>query len=242
VGTLITGATGFVGRHLAARLPGSHTDRLELTRPLPVLPPVTTVFHCAAEIDDETTMRAVNVEGTARLLDWAAQVGVQTFVFVSTGGIDAPGLYQATKREAEALVGEVQGVGSVHVVRLFFPYGPGQGARRLVPRLVARVRADQPVVVGPDGGPWLSLTHVADVAEALLHVAPLPGRHVLEVGGPPVALRDVALGIGDAIGRPPVFERAARPSASYVADTRRLRELTGFSPAIRIEEGIPGCV
>src|SRR5438445_2123535 len=101
--TLVTGGTGFIGRNLVARLPGAHADRGELTRALPHLPPVDVVFHCAAELDDRAKRHAVNVEGTARLIEWSSTAGIRTFVFVSTGGIDAPGLYQATKREAEGI-------------------------------------------------------------------------------------------------------------------------------------------
>ena len=109
---LITGASGFIGRHLVARL--ADTDELyALVRKVPEKPhpnvcyinqdlmhqldyaqlpsQLDAIIHQAAVIDtasiDETTPFLVNVVATWQLLTYAAVVGVRTFIHASTGGI-----------------------------------------------------------------------------------------------------------------------------------------------------------
>lgn len=93
--TLVTGASGFVGRPLVDRLFARGTPVVVLTRKAntsfgpgvrvhvgdlstgegvspSLFTDVATVFHCAGEIKDESRMEAVHVDGTARLLDAVA--------------------------------------------------------------------------------------------------------------------------------------------------------------------------
>ena len=108
--TLVTGGTGYLGRHLVARLrkdgrplrvmarPGSDIAGLEglqlvrgdITRPQDLraaLQGVTHVFHCAAETRDgrpRAEYRAVNVDAVAALLDLAHELGVERVVHTSS--------------------------------------------------------------------------------------------------------------------------------------------------------------
>lgn len=105
---LITGASGFVGRALAAalskahdvwtldRTPAKHARHLQqdLARDLePSRWPAAldSIVHLAALVGDEggsqDLLRSVNVEGTRRMLDFAMQSGLRHFVFMSTGGV-----------------------------------------------------------------------------------------------------------------------------------------------------------
>lgn len=114
---LITGATGFIGRHLATRLADEHeviglVRRLpdaplpgvdycvqELTAPLDLtrLPAqVDAVIHQAALIDtaaaandvaDDAAPFLANVVATWRLLRYAEQAGATRFLHASTGGV-----------------------------------------------------------------------------------------------------------------------------------------------------------
>jgi nucleoside-diphosphate-sugar epimerase len=110
---LITGATGFVGSHLvqallakqaklicplrsASNIAGCETmvvgDFNQNTDWSACLPDVGAVIHCAARVhvmndtaaDPMAAFRAVNVAGTLRLAEQAAQAGVTQFIFLSS--------------------------------------------------------------------------------------------------------------------------------------------------------------
>lgn len=109
---LITGATGFIGRHLVERLASEH-EIVALVRRPPIvrLPNVSylqqdlvapldqralpkqldAIIHQAAVIDtnavDDAMPFLVNVVATWRLLEYAATANVRSFLYASTGGI-----------------------------------------------------------------------------------------------------------------------------------------------------------
>lgn len=111
---LVTGANGFVGRELCARLKAHETLRIAIRTPIadgwieqfdavqaaldpaqdwrPALRGVETVVHCAARVHvmkDEageplSEFRRINVDGTLRLATQAAEAGVRRFLFISS--------------------------------------------------------------------------------------------------------------------------------------------------------------
>lgn len=114
---LITGATGFIGRHLLARLAEEH-EVIGLVRRVPASAPsgvtyiiqeltaplktarlpqqVDVIIHQAALIDTDNASKEgggdaapflANVVATWRLLLYAQQVGARCFVHASTGGV-----------------------------------------------------------------------------------------------------------------------------------------------------------
>jgi nucleoside-diphosphate-sugar epimerase len=115
---LLTGSTGFVGRHLLPALAARH-EVVALVRRRPAddlanvewvtgdletldagtLPEgVEAVIHEASRIDDPfgrdpglMELAGTNVTGMLRLLEWSAGAGVRRFVYGSTGGIAGAG-------------------------------------------------------------------------------------------------------------------------------------------------------
>jgi nucleoside-diphosphate-sugar epimerase len=204
---LVTGASGFVGRSLCALLFEQGHDVAALVRRAGSQPPRTRalsgdlgdsaqlatlleyerpdcVVHLAAEIASqrsERTLREVNVDGTARLLDACATLddrperSAPKFVFASTVVTgDARGAllsedqplpvqtpYGRSKQEGERLVRE-SGLPAV-VIRPSHVYGPGGW---YVHELIAQLRRPGRFAVIGSGSNLWDVVHVDDVAAA----------------------------------------------------------------------------
>ena len=73
---------------------------------------------------------------------------------------------------------------SLVVLRLFFPYGPGQTGR-LIPEIIRRVTSGSPVEVDLDGeGLQISPTHVEDVCDAIVAAIETPWNGTINVARP----------------------------------------------------------
>jgi nucleoside-diphosphate-sugar epimerase len=190
----VTGASGFCGAAVARLAAARGHDVLCLgRRPGPVgrhvpwdataAPPDLTradaVVHLAAAVGDpgrahEAAFRAVNVDGTARLL--AAAAG-RPVVWVSSASVYRPGPYPGPVSEEHPADGQrgVYGRTKAAGERLALAGGAvalrpravyGDGDRHLLPRLGRVVRGGRAWLPGPDGP--MSLTAVENLAEACL--------------------------------------------------------------------------
>jgi nucleoside-diphosphate-sugar epimerase len=216
---LITGATGFAGSHLAeafvARghtiralvrpdrdtafldglgvtpVPGDLTDADSLRRAVEA---VEVVIHCAAKVGDWGPVedyRAVNVEGTRRLLEACRGVPLQRFVHLSSLGVYAARHhhgtdeseplpehhidgYTQTKVESERLVLAYHSEHGVPAVALRpgFIYGPRD--RTVMPELIEKLRRRQVRFLG-NGRQAMNCIYVGNLAEAALLAAEVPG-------------------------------------------------------------------
>ncbi len=137
----VTGGTGFIGRALVSRLLAEGAsvrllsrrsghpprERVQVVQAdladdaadlVPFVDGVDVLYHCAAELNDESAMQAVHVDGTRRLLA-ASRARVGRWVQLSSVGVYGPrragvvtetdderpgGPYEKTKAAADALV------------------------------------------------------------------------------------------------------------------------------------------
>jgi UDP-glucose 4-epimerase len=264
--TLITGASGLIGRHLVESLRAredvwavSRRDRplidgitwitadLAASRLPPAMPRgVDTVIHLAqSDHFRDFPARAldvfdVNVGSTARLLDWSRQHGVKRFVYASSGGVEiGGGYYLASKRCAELLAEHYAPFFHVVVVRLFFVYGRDQRPSMLIPRLVEAVRTGQAVRLdGPDGM-RLNPIHVSDAVMAVEGAARLEASARFDVAGPDVlTLRRVAEIIGQQLDRTPTFVRGDETqSRDFIGEITAMTTLVG-APRVPFAAGV----
>ena len=192
----ITGATGFIGRHVARRLMERglawrglirNSDKL---RRLALGPCETiaghlededalkrfctgagAVIHCGGSIAglNRDDFFRVNVRGTAALVRACREAGVRRFVHVSSLAAREPQLssYAASKKESEAILqSEAENI-SWAVVRPPAVYGPGDEATiPLIRALTWRL-----ALLPGHGASKLSLIHVGDLASVLVHLA-----------------------------------------------------------------------
>ena len=188
----LTGATGFVGRHILERLlaadysvralvrapaklqiraegleivQGGLSDQGALRK---LVAGTASVIHCAGLIRGVTRTQfdAVNAAAAGTLAAAARDAGVGRFMLISSLAAREPQLspYSASKRGGEeAVAASAEGVG-VTVLRPPAVYGPGDREMLALFRLMARGIA--PVFGSIDAR--FSLIHVADLADAVL--------------------------------------------------------------------------
>jgi len=275
---LLTGASGFVGGHLAPVLverghdltcavrdpsayeapPGATVLRLDLSRPFADgLPESDAVIHLAqANVrfpDSANELFRVNSASTQELLDYARRVGAERFLFASTGSVygfgERPFLetdplsfhdyYAVTKSVGEHLVTQYRPFLRTGIVRLVVPYGPGQ-VSRMIPRLIERVSAGEPVTLSDGGRPRLNPIYIDDVVRVLVGWLEQPDHVLVNVGGDEaVGVRELAELIGEAVERAPVFETSANgPPGDVVVDTTRMKEVFSPGPLVTLGEGL----
>lgn len=192
----VTGASGFCGGAVArlaarrglgvlclGRRPGPTGEHVgwDAARDTPDLTGADAVIHLAAAVGDprpgraaEAAFRAVNVDGTARLLDAA---GGRPVVWVSSASVYRPGPYSGPVREDHPVDGQLGVYGrskaagerlalaaGAVVLRPRAVYGPGDP--HLLPRLRRVVHGGRAWLPGPDVP--LSLTAVGNLADACL--------------------------------------------------------------------------
>jgi UDP-glucose 4-epimerase len=254
-------AIAAVRRH-EADLPAYETvvwDIGRAKRPVPLPPKVDAIVHAAqsrsyrsfpTDIDE---LFRVNVAGACTLLDYAVDTGVSRFCLLSSGTVYEPyrselreeaalaptSFLGASKLAAEILAGPYQGKMALSVLRLFFPYGPGQTGR-LIPDIIERVRTGRAVELSADGnGLRIAPTYVSDLAEIAVAAVAEGWTGTMNVASPhTISLRELAELAGKLLGQRPVFEMTDREATRIAPVLERLKahfDMSAFTP---IEDGL----
>jgi len=223
------------------------------------------VFHVAAlprvqfSIEHPRESNAANITGTLHVLEAAREAGVRRVVYSASSSAygDQPtmplheGMTPSPKSPygLQKYVGEgycktytlCHGLGTVSL-RYFNVYGPGmpdEGAYNTVIAIFLRQRrAGQPLTITGDGTQTRDFTHVRDVVRAnmlAMASAKVGSGETMNIGaGSNHSVNEVARMIGGPVVHvPPRLE-----PHDTLADNRRARELLGWIPQERFEDGI----
>lgn len=218
-----------------------------------------------ASVADPAANFEANVVGTFRVLDAARRCGAARVVLASTGGAligDAPppvderslprplSPYGASKLAGEGYAhafAKAYGLGTV-VVRFGNVYGPWCARKRgVLNAFFTALHRGEPLVIYGDGSASRDYVHVSDIAAALqlaLESPGVPGGTVLHAAsGVETPVRVLADLCRRAAGQPghPIEYRPARRGevGRNFARYDLARELLGYSPTVRVEDGIP---
>ena len=205
---VVTGASGFLGRHLCERLDALYPERVDVTSRGSILRAMawrpTVVFHLGAMTDpraceaDPRRCREVNVEGTRRL----AQMVECVLVVVSTvhaygppqwlpltedHPLTAQGVYARSKADAEGAAP------AAVIARPFNLTGPGQGAQYAPADWARQSRGEGAIHTG-NLDVERDYLDVRDAAEGLLVLARhgQPGEAYNLCSGQAVPMRTIA--------------------------------------------------
>jgi nucleoside-diphosphate-sugar epimerase len=209
---LITGATGFLGQHLAGALKTAGVEVLRtarsigsdmMTDPLP-LEGIDHVFHPAAMTgpqdswQDPVAVLFTNTHGTIRVLDQCRRhrcpvTLASSYVYGTPDRLPVDETHPARPNNPYALskfLAEEAGRGfaamyglPVAVMRIFNLYGPGQSEQFLVPHVMRQVLDPNcPEIVVADLKPRRDYVHVSDVVCAFAATIGFQGFGIFNVG------------------------------------------------------------
>ncbi len=134
---------------------------------------------------------------------------------------------------------------SAAVGRLFYVYGPGEGANRLIPQIIQKLLANAPMHCRLQKQ-LRDFCHVEDIADGFTKLIDAnDGRGVFNLAsGVPVSVEAMASLIGQATDRQHLLSFGAEPELiahepnSLVADTSKLRAAIDWNPKIDLNSGL----
>jgi UDP-glucose 4-epimerase len=244
----ITGATGFIGRHLVERLKTAgieyrplrgdirDPDALsELVRGASVVVHLAGYVHRSLRAEAaQADCRSVNEGGTAALIDAISRISPEAFlIFVSTANVYAPSnsviaesfetrptnAYGESKLAAERLA--LSGRVDATVLRPSMVFGPGCPGN--LPRLINLARRGLAVLFG-SGSNTKSIVPVDEVVDAIIAVArdkELSRGRVFNVAGVTLTVRRINELVAEGLGRKPFTIRIPLIVARLLGRTGR---------------------
>jgi len=254
-----------------ANVEGDICEPADLDRALEMAAP-DAIVHLAARAGVRPSLERpalyahVNLTGTTRLLQAAAERGISRFVFASSssvygGNTETPfreehavrqpeSPYAASKRAAELMCrafchiyGPRGALEHVCCVRPFTVYGPRQRPEMAISYFTELMLAGRPVPMYGEGASRRDYTHVFDIAGGV--VAALDrsrGFRVYNLGaGSPVRLDRLIELLAEAVGVEAHIDHHPRQDGDVwqtFADCSRAKEEIGYEQTIGIEEGL----
>jgi UDP-glucuronate 4-epimerase len=225
------------------------------------------VCHLAAQagvrysIDNPFAYENANNLGTLNLLEACRHNGVNTFVFASSssvyGGntktpfsesdsVDKPiSLYAATKKYNELMAHTYSHLFGIHCtgLRFFTVYGPWGRPDMALFKFTKNILADRPIDVYNHGKMKRDFTYISDIVSGV--VAALDKNYRYEIfnlgNSQTVELSHYIECIERDLGKKAIRNMLPMQPGDVpatIADISHARELLGFSPTVKVEEGI----
>ncbi len=194
----------------------------------------------------------VNLDSTAQLLEHGRRAGAERFCLFSSGSVYEPydrgldesvcgeptSLNGASKLAAEAYAGAYQSVFSLSILRVFFPYGPGQHGR-LVPILKSKIERDEPIELAQGTGMHLAPVFVDDLALIGVDAISQGWRGRCNVAGPDsYSVYEIAETIAALLGRTACYVETTEAAVSLCPPLAKLHSRFSRERLTALEEGL----
>lgn len=293
---LITGASGFVGSHVARLLVAEGCEVYALVRESSnrwrirdILPSMylrqsdlvafENVNTYLQEIKPELCIHLAwyavpgkylnsqenldSIQASINLLSQLAELGCKRFVgigtcfeydlslgYLSESSLTKPiTLYAATKVALSTILQQFAQITEMEVawIRLFYQYGPMEDERRLIPGIISSLLRDE-VVKTTKGEQIRDFLHIEDVASAIWAVAKSNVSGVVNVGsGQPVTVGQIALELGNLLGKPDLIHLGALPYRPndpmfICANNELLRKKTDWTQKYNLTTGLKNTI
>ena len=209
-----------------------------------------------------------NINGFFNILECCRQFPVSHLLYASSSSVygnstktpfsetdptdAAVSLYAATKKSNELMAhtySHLFGIPSTGL-RFFTVYGPWGRPDMAYYDFSASILKEKPIALFNSGDMYRDFTYVSDIVESLKRLLPLPPKkdaeqipyRILNLGNSsPVYIRDFIKILEKEMGKSAIIENKPNQITDvYItyADTSRLEELTGFTPATDISKGL----
>ncbi len=229
--------------------------------------PIDLVVHLAARpgvrpsILHPLLYEDVNIKGTIVLLDVCKEFGVKDFLFASSSSVYGENQrvpfseqdldiqpispYGATKRAGELLCYSYHHLNEMNIscLRIFTAYGPRQRPEMAIHKFTRLIDLGEKIPMYGDGSSRRDYTYIDDLMEGILAII---GRHkgfeIYNLGeSQTTSLKELIRLMEDALGKKAHLEmlnhQPGDVSVTY-ADITKAKEMLGYQPKIKIEEGI----
>lgn len=226
------------------------------------------VIHLAARagvrpsLAEPALYQRVNVEGTVNILEAARKNGVKKITIASSSSVygvnskmpfsesdpifNAISPYAASKLACEALGHVYHHVYKMDVamLRFFTVYGPRQRPDLAIHKFAHLISCGKPIPVFGDGSTKRDYTFIDDILEGILGCTRRElGFEIFNLGeSQTIELSYLISLIERTLGKKAIIDRQpAQPGDVPItfADVSKARQMLGYKPRVKIEEGIP---
>jgi UDP-glucuronate 4-epimerase len=226
------------------------------------------VIHLAARagvrpsLQDPALYQRVNVEGTVHLLEAAREHNMKKITIASSSSVygvnakvpfseDDPifspiSPYAASKLACEALGHVYHHVYGMDVVmlRFFTVYGPRQRPDLAIHKFSRLIHFGKPIPVFGDGSTARDYTYVSDIVNGVIAVTKKEfGYQIFNLGeSQTVRLSHLIDLLEKALGKKAIIDRQPAQAGDVpitFANVGKARSLLGYTPSVKIEQGIP---
>lgn len=204
----ITGANGFIGKHLTARLseykavPHKDIQSTDFSNADKVFF-LSSYGNMASHKDDAAVLRA-NISDLIHVINSVDWDKIQSFVFISTSSVKlrVQTMYSRTKKAGEEILLAYMEKyhAPITIIRPFSVTGVGEQKEHLIPTLIRSTIENKPINLSPD--PKHDFIDVEDVVDGILNLAENRAKGIFELGnGESYSNKEVLRLVEKAVGK-----------------------------------------